>query len=214
VFRVETAIYFDLDGTLITYGRDFDKIFESALGFEVSQEVHDYWTEQLLDNIEKIEEKPVYKAIKSTKKEFDLDIDPKKSTEKYIGEEVSSTQVFPQLKELVQNLSDNHKIGILTNGVGKVQMKKIEEHSLQEYVDEVIISNPEGVRKPNKEIFELAKERLPAENHIYMGDTFEEDIKPARKAGFKTIYVSGEKQSDLVAEKPENLGEVLDLMME
>jgi len=205
----KVAIYFDLDGTLITYGRDFNEIFETALGFEVDEEVHQYWTEQILENIENIAEEPVYKATKSTNEIFDLGIDARKVTEKYIEEEVSSTEVNSELVEVLKQLSDKHNIGILTNGVGKVQMKKIEEHSLQEHVDEIIVSNPEGVRKPDMEIFKLAKERLPAENFIYIGDTYEEDIKPARKAGFKTIYVNGEKESDLTAENPEKLGKIL-----
>jgi putative hydrolase of the HAD superfamily len=73
----------------------------------------------------------------------------------------------------------------------------------------VLISNELGCRKPEKEIFEIAKDRLKSENYIYVGDTFDEDIKPARKTGFKTIYNNGETESDLEAENTENLAEVL-----
>lgn len=47
-----------------------------------------------------------------------------------------------------------------------------------------------------QEIFEEAKERLPAEEFVYIGDTFEEDIVPAREAGFKTVYVGEEPHPD------------------
>ena len=56
-------------------------------------------------------------------------------------------------------------------------------------MDGVVVSNELGSRKPSTDIFEEAKKRLPAETAIYVGDTFEKDIVPARSAGFDTVYV-------------------------
>jgi len=85
----------------------------------------------------------------------------------------------------VESLAKRHQFGVLTNGdgYGYMQRRKLEEHGLDDLADAVVISNEVGVRKPNPQIFETAKERLPAESYLYVGDTFEEDIAPAREAG-------------------------------
>jgi len=74
-----------------------------------------------------------------------------------------------------------------------MQRRKLEEHGLDDLADAVVISNEVGVRKPNPQIFETAKERLPAESYLYVGDTFEEDIAPAREAGFETVYIGDDR---------------------
>ncbi len=207
------AIYFDLDGTLITYGKDFHDLFEAAMGFQVDKEVHEYRTEQLLGNIKEMKEKPYRNALEKVEEKYELGIDPEKAAERRIETELDSVQPHQELVNVLKKLSENHKIGILTNGVGEVQRKKIEKLGIEEHVDEIIISNPEGVRKPDPKIFQLAKERLNAENYIYIGDTYEEDILPAKEQGFKTIYVSGEKEADLQAQSPEKVAEILKLVI-
>jgi len=74
-----------------------------------------------------------------------------------------------------------------------MQRRKLEEHGLDDLADAVVISNEVGVRKPNPQIFETAKERLPAESYLYVGDTFEEDIAPAREGGFETVYIGDDR---------------------
>jgi putative hydrolase of the HAD superfamily len=207
------SIYFDLDGTLITYSKGFKQLFELGLGFEVSKEVHNLWTEELLANIDEMVERPYLEAMKALEHEFDLGLDPEEATERYIEAELECTEVHEELLGVLKKLSENHKIGILTNGVDEVQRRKVEKHGIDKHVDEVIISNPEGVRKPDSEIFKLAKKRLKADKYIYIGDTFDEDIVPARENGFKTIYVSGEKEADLMAENPESLGRLLKILL-
>ncbi|MFT4869159.1 MAG: putative hydrolase of the HAD superfamily [Colwellia polaris] len=204
-----SVVYFDLDGTLITYSKDFHPLFEEALGFEVSKEVHDYWTEHLLSNIKDMKKEPYRDALEKVERKFDLGINPEEAAERRIETELQTTQIHSGMKQLIEKLSEKHQVGILTNGVEEVQRRKIEKFCLDELVDEIIISNPEGVRKPDTEIFKLAKDRLKGENYIYVGDTFEEDVKPAQDEGFKTIYINGEREADLEATNSETLAETL-----
>jgi len=99
----------------------------------------------------------------------------------------------PAVRRLVESLAKRHQFGVLTNGDGYMQRRKLEEHGLDDLADAVVISNEVGVRKPNPQIFETAKERLPAESYLYVGDTFEEDIAPAREAGFETVYIGDDR---------------------
>lgn len=208
------AIYFDLDGTLISYPKDFRSLFDEALGFRVDDEVYDLYVDELFSNLENLVENPYFKAFKEIRDQFGLEINPEEVAEEYISVELNATELNGNLFDFLKIMSKNHKIGILTNGATEVQAKKIDRHGISDFVDEVIISNDVGVRKPNEAIFELAKKNLDSEEHIYIGDTFEEDIKPASETGFKTIYISGEESADLQSHGPESFGQLMDLFLE
>ncbi|MFB6291759.1 MAG: HAD family hydrolase [Candidatus Nanohaloarchaea archaeon] len=207
-------MYFDLDGTLTTYGEDFRELFDRVVPEELSDEVYDVYVSEVLENLEEKVDEPYLKAFQEIKEQFDLNFDAEQVAEKYIQIEVGSTKVHKNMRELLENLSKKHKIGILTNGDSRVQRMKIEENNLEELVDEIIISNDLGVRKPDPEIFEEAKKRLPAENYVFVGDTFDEDIKPAQEAGFRTIYINGEREADIETRSPEKIGELLTILLD
>lgn len=207
------TIYFDLDGTLLTYGEDFRKLFDRAIGKELSENIYDDYVSNIIQNLEEMKQDPYIKAFESIRREHNLNFDSEKVAKRYVEVEIKSTETHSGVKTLLSKLSKNHKIGILTNGDSEVQKMKIEGHNLHQLVDEVLISNELGCRKPEKEIFEIAKNRLRSEDYIYVGDTFDEDIKPARKNGFKTIYINGERESDLEAQNTGKLVEIMNLMM-
>jgi putative hydrolase of the HAD superfamily len=208
------VIYFDLDGTLTYWDKEFSEMFEEGLGFEVDQEVHDYWTEQLLSNIRGLEKEPYRDAMEKVVERFDFGVDPEKAAERRKDIELESTEIHEGVKQLLQKLSEKHRIGVLTNGSEEVQKRKIKKFGLKSLVDEIIVSIPEGVRKPDKEIFEVAKDRLEGEEYIYIGDNLEGDIKPAKTAGFKTIYIRGEGESEFEAKSPSCLSEILVSILE
>lgn len=208
------AIFFDLDGTLITYPEDFRDLFEESVGAEVADEVFDAYVDRLFQSIENLEDSPYIKAFQEAEKISSVDFNPVKASERYIDIEIAATERNNQLFNLLKQLSRKHSIGILTNGEGPVQRRKLEKHGISKHVDEIIISNEIGARKPDAEIFQLAKKQLPSEKYIYIGDTFEEDIEPAKKQGFKTIYISGENEADLQAQNPEDLAETLNILLD
>lgn len=189
-----TTVYFDLDGTLLDYDVPFSKLFEQTLSIDVTEDMVHTYSDQVLAGITQLLENPYEQAFDVVRKDYDLDVDPEALAADYIEKEATATRIPTAVRELVKAISYRHRTGILTNGDGRMQRRKIDKHDLNELVDMVIISNEVGVRKPNQEIFEEAKERLPAETFVYVGDTFEEDILPAREAGFKTIYVGKNNQ--------------------
>jgi len=207
------AIYFDLDGTLISYPEDFRSLFDQALGFQVRDEVYDLYVDELFSNLEAVVENPYFEAFNEINEEFELGIDPEEVAEEYISVELDATELNEELFEFLKFLSENHSVGILTNGATSVQTEKIEKHGLSKFVDEVIISNDVGVRKPDKKIFDLAKKKLDAENYVYIGDTFDEDIRPAAESGFQTVYISGEKSADIQSHDSDSFAELMNLFI-
>jgi FMN phosphatase YigB (HAD superfamily) len=88
----------------------------------------------------------------------------------------------------------NHgwKIGIVTNGTVGQQMLKIKTVGLEQYVDAVVISEAEGMKKPDSGIFHVAAGRvgLGLSGSWMVGDHPVADISGGRDAGMSTGWVS------------------------
>ncbi|MGB3789514.1 MAG: HAD family hydrolase [Phormidesmis sp.] len=98
---------------------------------------------------------------------------------------------FPYLSATLSELkSKGYSLGIVTNGFGEFQSRSIEGLGIRAYLDAVLISDVEGVRKPQIEIFQRAMDRLEvlATNSTFVGDNPDADIAGAKKAGMKTIW--------------------------
>ncbi|WP_199719570.1 HAD family hydrolase [Halorubrum sp. Atlit-26R] len=206
-----TTVYFDLDGTLLDYTTPFAELFAQTLPTTASDEMVETYSEQVLSGITQVDEGPYRRAFEMVRQEYDLNINPETLAAEYIKREADATQLSPSVKRLVESVASQHQTGILTNGDGRMQRQKLKQHALDELVDTVIVSNEVESRKPSQKIFEEAKERLPAETFVYIGDTFEEDIIPAREAGFKTVYVGEDNQPDaaVATRGTEELAEIL-----
>ncbi len=83
------------------------------------------------------------------------------------------------------------KICILTDGSAVKQYEKILRLRIHDFLDDVIISEEVGIKKPNPKLFELPLQRLklqPQET-IYIGDNYERDIVPCMKLGMRTALI-------------------------
>lgn len=98
--------------------------------------------------------------------------------------------VYPQASICLAKLRGRFKLGIIANQqAGTAQRMK--QYGLFSHLDLIIASAEEGVAKPDPKIFELALERancLP-QNAIMIGDRLDNDIVPAKRMGFKTIWI-------------------------
>jgi len=78
------------------------------------------------------------------------------------------------------------RLGIITNGGGSHQRGKIAALGLEEWVDPelILISGEVGIMKPDPKIFQIAQARaqLPPEALLFVGDSPENDIAPAKAA--------------------------------
>jgi len=80
--------------------------------------------------------------------------------------------------------------GIITNGKVETQQRKLEQLGLLAWLDIVLISEREGVKKPSREIYEraLGQLELPGEDVWFVGDHPEADIRGAFEAGLKAVW--------------------------
>ncbi|MBU9673644.1 HAD family hydrolase [Planococcus sp. CP5-4] len=98
---------------------------------------------------------------------------------------------FGGLRTLLEDLKGQGlKLGIISNGKGKFQMDNIKALGIEIYFDTILISESEGLRKPDPRIFERAMARLnvlPSVS-LFIGDHPTTDVEAAENAGMLGIW--------------------------
>lgn len=99
---------------------------------------------------------------------------------------------FPGTVPMLEKLrSLGYKTGLITNGNHKLQYAKIRNLELSGHFDEVIATGDYGIHKPDREIFDIMREKLgfTPEEMVYVGDNPINDIEGARNAGWHTVWM-------------------------
>jgi putative hydrolase of the HAD superfamily len=125
--------------------------------------------------------------------------------------------LFPDALQTLSSLrAAGLKLGLITNGSVRMQSGKLRCLALEPAFDTVLISDGEGVSKPDPEIFRRALERLGtnASDAVFVGDHPDVDVSGARAAGMKAVWrrdrtVSRTVEADAIIEE---LGELLPLL--
>lgn len=187
------AIYVDLDGTLLQYDRSFGDIFDEAcetVGVAATDEYRHYYVTQFFDRFTAFDDDPFLAAARDLCREFDLDVDPVVFRDARVDAERAATTVAPGARAALDSLERDHRLGVLSNGVGSVQRDKLAAHDLDDVFDAIVVSHDVGAMKPDSRLFTTAARRLPADEHVYVGDSAEGDIGGAVEAGWaKTVHV-------------------------
>lgn len=111
----------------------------------------------------------------------------------------------PEMTDAVERLREaGVRTGVLSNSWW---FDMYEEPFFERAFDVQVISGKVGVRKPQREMFELGLERLgiPAERVLFVDD-FEENIPPARELGMSTFLHDPADPSRTTAELERRFG--------
>ena len=86
--------------------------------------------------------------------------------------------------------ASGRKLALVTNGPVAWQSRKLRTLGLADYFDEVLISEAEGIAKPDPRIFTRALERLgvSAADAMFVGDHPEIDVAGAQDAGLVAVW--------------------------
>lgn len=98
-----------------------------------------------------------------------------------------------EARALLENLPYELKIGVVSNFYGNLN-NVMQEFGLNGRIRVVVDSGTVGVRKPNPEIFKIAMELLgnpPSKKVLVIGDSYANDIVPARKLGCQNVQIKG-----------------------
>ncbi|MEV7135292.1 HAD-IA family hydrolase [Arthrobacter sp. NPDC093128] len=140
---------------------------------------------------------PRESLARAIKERFDADLGVEVLVNTLLYDHVHSMTMESVTTDALRNARESGwRIGVVTNGTTAQQTLKIQTVGLEPFVDTVVISQTEGVKKPDPEIFHIAAHRLRGElaGSWMVGDHPTADIAGGREAGLKTGWVSCGKE--------------------
>ena len=206
-----TDIFFDLDHTLWDFEKNsaltFDFIFkELNLSIDFKDFLnhynpinHYYWKLYRENKIS--QEELRFNRLAKTFERLKFDIAHPQINQiaaLYIEKLSTFTHVFEGAHELLQNLSKDFRLHIITNGFESVQHYKLANSGLQPYFEFTFTAEKVGFKKPHHKIFETAIQATQArvEHSLMVGDSLEADIEGALQCGMHAVHFNSHNESE------------------
>ncbi len=134
----------------------------------------------------------------------------------YVEMAPKMTQLINGAATLLNELSENYKLHIITNGFPEVQRIKMKLSGIHHHFDRVLISEEIGYSKPHPEIFRqaLVQTRAYAHESIMIGDDLHVDAVGATKAGIDGVFFNpeGVEHEEQIAHDIRHLDELRDIL--
>jgi putative hydrolase of the HAD superfamily len=214
------AVLFDLDGTLLNREASLAYFVEQQyerLGSFLGQVSKQTYIKQFieLDAQGHVWKDKVYQKIVS---EFEVTgISWEALLEDYVSYFHQYCIGFPGLEQMLQTLiAQKRLLGVITNGRSPFQMYNIEALGIKSYFSIILISDVEGIKKPDFEIFQRAVNRLgiAANEAVFVGDNPTVDIEAAQKSGMRAVWKKSHywghcASADAVCEKLEQIPSIV-----
>ena len=200
------AVVFDLDGTLLNRDESVKKFiysqydkFNRLLGNIPKDKYTSRFLE--LDNHGYVWKDKVYQQLVG---ECEIiNISWKELLHDYICTFKHHCVPYPNLISMLEDLKRmNLKLGMITNGNGQFQMNNVKALGIEKYLDTILVSEWEGIKKPDPEIFNRAMKQLnvlPKES-IFVGDHPENDVKAARNVGMIGVWKRNSQRTHIEAD--------------
>ena len=188
------AVLFDLDGTLLNRDESVKKFIDNQyerLNKWVNHIPKDEYITRFieLDNHGYVWKDKVYQQLTE---EFEINgVTWDELLQDYISCFKDNCVPFPNLFDLLEELRNKQfTLGIITNGMGQFQMDNIKALGIEKYFKVILVSEWEGIKKPDPNIFLRALNQLNVSpiHSVYVGDHPENDVKASQKAGMKGIW--------------------------
>lgn len=213
------GVFFDLDGTLYDRDTAIVRLAEAqfhAFSLELKAIGKDRYVERVLelDNHGHDRTARFHYVVAES---FGLSSELGDRLEEFFRQRYPGYCNLPEdsLQTLATLRERGFKLGVITNGPTFWQGLKIENMGLPKHVDTILISEREGIGKPDPRIFVRAAERCGVEpsESMFVGDNPKADIEGARSAGFLPVWKRTKywNAADDVA-RIDNLSELLSML--
>ncbi|MBF7016644.1 HAD family hydrolase [Staphylococcus durrellii] len=134
----------------------------------------------------------------------------------YINNFCNQCLPYPNLKETLDIFASNgYKLGIITNGKYPFQYNNIKSLQIEQYLDVVLVSEKESIKKPDPLIFQRAAKNLDVDLYecLFVGDSFKNDYEASSSAGMHSIYrLNNENEVHNATNHIKNLYELTDIV--
>lgn len=133
----------------------------------------------------------------------------------YLNNLIKLSQSYHGVPELLDSLSKNYRMSIVTNGLQEVQRPRIKKTGIGHYFESIIVSDEIGVSKPDHAFFQNVYESV---NHppelseiMIVGDSLKSDIKGGIDFGIQTCWISHGKENFSTIEPNNTIRAVIEL---
>ena len=194
------TILIDIDNTLLDFSASekiaFIKLLQD-LEIEYSDELkahykevnHKLWSdyEKGLITSETIKEQRFAQSFESFKLKYTgLEMDAM-----YRSHLEENTVLVDGAIEMLESISTEHNLVIVTNGIASSQYKRLENARIKHYFDYIAVSSEIGYTKPHTAFFETVNNMYPKiekDSTLILGDSLSADIRGGNNWGIKTCW--------------------------
>ena len=183
------AVVFDLDYTLAVPERDRQTLLNEATA---SVGVPDIDREAYLgahrDHLTGETRAPIFDDLLA---EREADADPAELAGEYRRAIADALRPVDGAADLVRELRERYRVGLLTNGPVRAQRDKLRTLGWEDLFDAVVVTGDLEAGKPDGRAFEAALDSLAvaADEAVYVGDEVEADVRGASAAGLRVVQV-------------------------
>ena len=193
-------LLFDADNTLF----DFDAANHNAFaqtcqycGLTYSEELYEFYESfnrplwHQLDKGEVTKEFLVVERFRRFLAAMNVDADPAECNRIQLSGLGSSTVLLPHALEVIEQLSQTHKLYIVTNAVASVQRARLAGSAIAPYITAAFISEEAGAAKPSKAYFDYVFAHIDGitpDNCLVIGDSLSSDVQGAINAGLPACW--------------------------
>lgn len=185
------AVIFDLDDTLYNE-REFVIGGLKETSKYLSEKYDLGYDELLYKTIEILENQGRGKIFNILCQQYNIDENIETLVDTYRNAK-PKLNLYEDSQYILNKLKGNYKLGLITDGMAKVQWNKIEALSIKEYFNKIIVTDDFGREywKPHVFAYEemLRYFKCLPEEAIYVGDNPHKDFVGARCIGLKTVRI-------------------------
>ena len=188
------AVLFDLDGTLLDRDESVRNFIHSQYD-RLNRIVGHIPRENYIKRFIELDQRGYVwkdKVYQQLVDEFEItETTCEELLQDYLSEFKNHCVPFPNLITTLEKLKSlDVRLGIITNGRGQFQKDNIKALGIERYFDTILISEWEGIKKPDPEIFKRALKQLNVSAHqsIFVGDHPENDVKAAQNVGMIGVW--------------------------
>ena len=209
------VILIDADGTLFDYSKAEKYALEETLGrnnykgniLEICRRYRDInselWLQLERGTITKDELRT--ERFKRLFEEYNLEYSIDDFSEYYLEKLGEANFLIEGAEEICKYLSEKYKVVIITNGIKKVQLSRLDKSAIKDYINEIVISEEVGVNKPEVYIFEYALnliEHKCKKSVIMIGDSLTSDIQGGIRFEIDTCWLNLDNTENVTDIKP------------
>lgn len=199
-------LLFDLDDTLMDFGANesesLNKLF-CLQGYELTDELFDIYStvnnslwadyENGLIPLSEV----LYTRFSRTMLKLGIIVDGVEWDNMYREFLSNGYQLIDGSMELCRNLSNTHRLFVITNGITETQHRRLKQSGLSEYFEDVFDSQSIGYQKPSREFFWYVSDHIKDfqnEDALIIGDSLNTDIKGGLNSGIDTCWINRKSQ--------------------